>query len=621
MDNNRNMFLAVGLSAIFMLGWWKFVAEPQAKLQQQKAQAVAAQQHKAPQSQATVVAPPPGVTATSAAPMHLSRAAALKQSGPRIAIKTPTVDGSLRLKGARFDDLKLKHYHETTDPKSPEIDLLAPSGSSYPYFAEFGWSSTNPKMALPGSDTPWKQTKGGDLTPGHPVTLEWDNGQGLTFSRTISVDDEYMFTISDSVRETGGGKAVLYPYALVKRDGVPPHQSYQLLHEGFVGAANGSLQDATYKDFDKEDAQPKTFESTGGWLGITDKYWMAAILPPQKEAFNGTFRAMPYDGTKSYQANYSLGARTLTAGSTIAITHHLFAGAKVVDTLNTYEKNLGIERFDYAVDWGWFIILTKPLFYVLDHISRWVASFGITASFGLAIILATILLRAILYPLASTSFKSMGRMKKVQPQMEAIKKRYADDQQKQQQEMMELYKREKVNPISGCLPMLVQFPILFAFYKVQIVTIEMYHAPFWGWIHDLSAPDPTSFVNLFGLLPFTVPATLPGMLAPAAFLLHVGAWPLIMGMTQWIQFKMNPAPTDPVQAKMFAFMPLIFTFMFATFPSGLVIYYTWNNILSMAQQGWMMKREGVPIHLFENLKPPAWAQNLFGKLTGAKADK
>lgn len=617
MDNNRNMILAVALSAVFMLAWWKFIAEPQAKLQQQKAQAVAAQQHKAPESPNPTVAPPP-VTAP-ATPAHLPRAVALKQGGARIAIKTPKIDGSLRLKGARFDDLKLKGYHETVDPKSPEIDLLAPSGSEYPYFAQFGWSSTDPKLALPGSDTPWTLKRGTTLAPGHPVTLEWDNGQGLIFDRTISVDDQYMFTVSDSVRKTSPGKTVLYPFALVTRDGVPPHQTYQLLHEGFIGAANGSLQDATYKDFDKEDAKPKTFQSTGGWLGITDKYWMAAVIPPQKDAFNGAFRATPYGSTKSYQANFILGPHPLSQGGTVTVTEHLFAGAKVVDMLNTYGTTLGIDRFDYAVDWGWFIVLTKPLFWLLDHISRFVASLGITASFGLAIILATILLRAVLYPLASASFKSMGKMKKVQPQMEAIKKRYADDPQKQQQEMMELYKREKVNPVSGCLPMLIQFPILFAFYKVQIVTIEMYHAPFWGWIHDLSAPDPTSFVNLFGLLPFTVPATLPGILAPAAIVLHVGLWPLLMGMTQWVQFKMNPAPTDPVQAKMFAFMPLIFTVMFASFPSGLVIYYTWNNILSMAQQGWMMKREGVPIHLFENLKPPAWARAMFGKL--AKGEK
>ncbi len=612
MDQNRNLIVAVALSALFMLAWWVFIAEPQAKLQQQHARAVAAQQHKAKQQQQTQVPSPPAATvgvpppsSAQSTPVHLTRQEALKRSGPRIPIRTPTVDGSFLLKGARFDDLKLRHYHETVNPKSPEIDLLAPSGSPYPYFAQFGWTSNNPKLALPNTDTPWQLAKGSVLSPGHPIVLTWNNGQGLIFTRTISIDDKYMFTVTDRVTETAGGKTVLYPYALVVRDGLPPHETYHLLHEGFIGAANGKLQDPTYEDLGKKDAKPKSFESKGGWLGITDKYWMAALIPPQNVAFHGTFRATPYDSTKSYQANYSLPAKTLEPGGSITVTQHLFAGAKVVEILKTYENKLGIDRFDYAVDWGWFIVLTKPLFWVLDKISGYVGNFGV------AIILATILLRILLFPLSSASFKSMGKVKKLQPQVDAIKKRHPDDQKLQQQEMMELYKREKVNPVSGCLPMLIQFPILFAFYKVQIITIEMFHAPFFGWIQDLSAPDPTSFVNLFGLLPFSVPHTLPGLLAPVAFVLHVGAWPVIMGMTQWVQFKMNPAPTDPIQSKMFGLMPLIYTVMLAQFPSGLVIYYTWNNILSMAQQGYMMKKEGVPIHLFENLKPPAFVRNLF----------
>ncbi|GAA0549845.1 YidC/Oxa1 family membrane protein insertase [Rhizomicrobium palustre] len=599
MSDNRNMLVALALSALFMMGWWFLVGEPQAKLAQQKQQAQIALQEKQKKAGTTPVAPAaPGVGVAQSAPQALSREAALAAGGARIAVKTPTVDGSIQIKGARFDDLKLKKYRESVDPKSPEIDLLAPSGSKYPYFAQFGWSAPQ-GVAVPGDNTVWKVEGNSTLSPGKPVTLSWDNGHGLLFTRTVTIDDQYMFTITDSVKKTNGGGAVtLYPYALVVRDGLPQHQSYALLHEGFIGSAKGKLEDATYKDFDKEDAKPKAFDSTGGWLGITDKYWMAAVIPPQNDAFNGTFRATPYGAGKSYQANYLLSAKKLNAGGTVTVTHHFFAGAKVVNTLNAYEKDLGISRFDYAVDWGWFIALTKPLFWVLDHISRYVASFGITVSFGLAIILATIALRIILYPLANASFKSMGKMKKVQPQLEEIKKKYADDAQKQQQEMMELYKREKINPVSGCLPMLVQFPILFAFYKVQIVTIEMYHAPFWGWIKDLSAPDPTTYANLFGLLPYTVPTDLPFGLG---FLLHIGIWPVLMGITQWIQFKMNPAPTDPVQAKMFALMPVIFTAMFASFPAGLVIYYTWNNILSMAQQAYMMKREGVEIHLFKNL--------------------
>jgi YidC/Oxa1 family membrane protein insertase len=604
-DNNRNLIVAVALSALLLLGWQYFVAAPQMKLEQQRHALLAQQQKQKNPSAPQTIAPP---QATPASPIHLSRTAALKQSGPRIPIRTPTVDGSLLLRGARFDDLKLKAYHVTVDPKSPEIDLLAPSGSEYPYFAEFGWSSANSKIAVPGDETPWRLENGNVLSPGKPITLSWDNGQGLVFRRVISVDDKYMFTITDSVANGSGTRVQLYPYALAVRDGVPPHQTMSLLHEGFVGIADGKLQDPSYKDFDKDDKAPETFTSTGGWLGITDKYWMAALIPPQNEKYNGAFRAAPYNTTRSYQANYSLSGRTLEPGGTVTVSQRLFAGAKVVDILYNYEDKDGIEMFDYAVDWGWFFILTRPLFWVLDWFYR------LVGNFGLAIVLATVLIRLLLFPLANSQFKSMNKMKRLQPEMERIKKAHADDPQRQQQEMMELYKREKANPLLGCLPMLIQFPILFSFYKVMYVTIEMFHAPFVGWIRDLSAPDPTSFINLFGLLPFTVPQTLPGLLAPLAIVLHVGAWPVIMGITQWVQFKMNPAPGDPVQAKMFAFMPLIFTVMFATFPSGLVIYWTWNNLLSMAQQGYMMKREGVPIHLFENLKPPQFLRPWYDKI-------
>ena len=364
--------------------------------------------------------------------------------------------------------------------------------------------------------------------------------------------------------------------------------------------------DATYKDFKKDDKGPDNFASTGGWLGLTDKYWMAALVPPQGEKFNGTFRATPFGDGKSYQANYALAGRDIAPGATVSVTHHMFAGAKVVDTLRAYQKDLGIARFDLAVDWGWFIFLTQPLFWLLDILYRYLGNFG------LAIIVATVLIRLVLYPLANVSFKSMIKMKKVQPEMERLKKKCEGDQARLQQEMMELYKREKVNPVSGCLPMLVQIPILFSLYKVMFVTIEMYHAPFFGWIQDLSAADPTSYLNLFGLLPFSVPQSLPFGMNFIVFLLHVGIWPVLMGVTQWVQTKMNPAPTDPIQAKMFAYMPLIFTFMMAAFPAGLVIYWTWNNLLSVGQQYVMMRRENVPVHLFNNLRSYALVRRLIG---------
>lgn len=616
MDQNRNLFVAVALSALFMLGWWKFFAEPQQlKLEAQHKTQIAAQQKQTPKTDAaTSVAPPPGAPqapgALQAPSAGLSRAAALAQGGARVAIDTPTLKGSLLLKGARFDDLKLKNYHVTVDPKSPNIDLLAPTGSENPYFAEFGWTTTDKTVPVPGDATPWKLVGGSRLAPGAPITLSWDNGKGLVFTRTIAIDEQYLFTVTDSVKKTSAGTATLYPFALAVRDGKPKEDKHfvtYLLHEGFVGVGDGHLQDKTYKDYDKDDAQPLAFQSTGGWLGITDKYWMAAVIPPQNEAFSGEFQAKPWGSAKSYQSSYMLGARKLAAGGSVSVTHKLFAGAKVVTILRQYEKQQSIEMFDYATDWGWFWMFTRPLFWVLDNI------FKVVGNFGLAIILATILLRGILYPMANHQFKSMNKMKKLQPQMEAIKKKFADDAQRQQQETMELFKREKANPVAGCLPMLIQFPILFAFYKVQVVTIEMFHAPFLGWIKDLSAPDPTTYANLFGLLPYTVPDVLPFGLG---FLLHVGLWPIIMGATQWVQMKMNPAATDPMQQKMFALMPLIFTFMFATFPAGLVIYYTWNNLLSMAQQGYLMKRDGVEIHLFKNLAPPKAILALLGRGKG-----
>ncbi|MDE2162644.1 MAG: membrane protein insertase YidC [Alphaproteobacteria bacterium] len=596
MSDNRNLILAVGLSALVLMGWQYFVAAPQLKADQAH-QALLHQQEKKQQAAGNAPASVAAPTASSGEPSHLTRAEALKRSGARIRIQTPTVDGSLRLVGARFDDLRLRKYHDTVDPKSPEIDLLAPTGTAYPYFAEFGWTAANAKIAVPDDKTPWQIKSGSVLAPGKPVTLIWDNGQGLIFTRTISVDDQYMFTVSDSVTNKSSEKTTLYPYALVVRDGVPKHQTYWVLHEGFVGVADDKLQDPTYADFKDAGTPPKTFSSTGGWLGITDKYWMAALIPPQDAKFDGAYRATPYGGDKSYQANYSLPGHVLEPGQSTTVTQRLFAGAKVVDTLRGYEHTLGIARFDYAVDWGWFIFITQPLFWLLDKFYRYLGNFG------LAIILATVVIRLLLFPLANASFKSMSKMKKVQPEMERIKKLYADDQARQQQEMMELYKREKVNPLTGCLPMVVQIPILFSLYKVMFVTIEMYHAPFYGWIKDLSAPDPTSIINLFGLLPYHVPSFVPVFLS-------VGIWPILMGMTQWVQTKLNPAPGDPVQAKMFALMPVVMTFMFAAFPAGLVIYYTWNNLLSVTQQYVMMKRQGVPVHLFENLKPPAFIRRL-----------
>ena len=591
--NNKNLIAAFALSALVLFGWQWFVAMPQMRAEQAH-QAALAHQEKTQTPVAAPGAPGPGLPGGTTA--HMSRDAALKAEGARVAIDTPMLDGSIALKGAKLDDLRLKKYRETTDPKSPEIVLLAPKSTDFPYYAAFGWIGSGSASAVPGDQTVWTQTGEGTLSPGHPVTLNWDNGHGLIFTRVIAIDDKYMFQIADSVANKSGAAATLYPFAYVAREGVPKATTSYILHQGFVGVADGKEVDGKYDDF-KDPATPaKEFSSTGGWVGITDKYWMAAVVPPQGEAYSGAYRGTDVNpSTKAYQAYYRLGARTIAPGTSVSVSHNLFAGAKVVDILRGYESSQGITGFDKAVDWGTFWFITQPLFWLLDVFYKFIGNFGI------AILMLTVAVKLLFFPLANTSFKSMSRMKKVQPEMERLKKLHADDPQKQQMAIMEMYKREKVNPLTGCLPMLIQIPVFFSLYKVLYVTIEMRQAPFYGWIHDLSAPDPTSIINLFGLLPFDPLAVLPGFLA----ILSIGIWPILMGMTQFVQTKLNPAPSDPVQARMFALMPVIFAFMFATFPAGLVIYYTWNNLLTIAQQWFIMHKEGVEIHLFENLKPKA----------------
>jgi YidC/Oxa1 family membrane protein insertase len=581
MSENRNLLIAVLLSAAVLFGWQYFVAMP--KLQSEKAQQAAAKVHTAEQA-APSSAPLPEVAATQHA---LSRVEALKQSGARVKIDTPTLDGSLTLNGARFDDLRLKKYRETVDPASPEIVLFAPEGTEHPYFAYTGWlPAPGSSTKVPGDTTPWKETQGGALSPGHPVTLEWNNGQGLVFTRLIAVDDKYMFTITDSVRNGGTKPTTLFPFASVVRKGIAKEQHYWVLHEGFVGVADGSAKYTKYDDL--KPGENQAYDSTGGWMGITDKYWMAAAIPAQDQKFSGEYRVSGNDAAKVYLSDYRLGARSVEPGASVRVENHLFAGAKVVDIVRGYEDKLGIEKFDLAIDWGWFWFFTKPIFWLLDIFYRWIGNFGV------AILLLTVAIKLLFFPLADASYRSMGRMKKLQPEMEKIKARFAEDRVRQQQEMMELYKREKVNPVGSCLPMLLQIPVFFSLYKVLFVTIEMRHAPFFGWIHDLSAPDPTSLLNLFGLLPYGIPLWIPAFLS-------IGIWPIIMGGTQWVTMKLNPAPADPVQAQMFTFMPLVFTFMMATFPAGLIIYWTWNNILTGIQQYVVMRRQGVEIHLFENL--------------------
>ena len=606
MTDNKNTILAIVLSALVLLGWQYFFAAPQEKARQEQLQLQAQQQKqnvptpdqsKPAQPQAQSQVPGQANAPSSAAPVD--RRAALANS-PRVPIVTDTLQGTIALKGGRIDDLALVKFRETTDPKSPPIVLLSPSGTGDPFYAEFGWTgAAGANVKLPTSETVWKQVGSGGLGVGHPVTLTYDNGEGLEFRRTIAVDDKYLFTIKDDVSNKGESPVTLFPYALISRHGIPPTAGYYVLHEGLIGVLGESgLQEFTYKNI--EDKKSVTWDVTNGWLGITDKYWAATLLPDTSARLKARFSTSMLGTVRTFQTDYLLDAQTIGPGATASTNARLFAGAKEVSIVGInfpfvgiggYNKALGLNHFDLLIDWGWFYFITKPMFLVMDFFFR------LLGNFGLAILMVTVLVKVVFFPLANKSYASMAKMKAVQPQMMALRERFADDKAKQQQELMELYKREKINPLAGCLPIVIQIPVFFSLYKVLFVTIEMRHAPFFGWIHDLSAQDPTNIFNLFGLIPVD-PTILP-LIGP---FLHMGIWPIIMGITMWAQMKLNPAPPDPTQAMIFNWMPLMFTFMLANFPAGLVIYWAWNNLLSVVQQSVIMRKHGAKIELFDNIK-------------------
>jgi len=614
-DQNNLMF-AVALSILVLMGWQYFFARPEIEHQQAKQefnrQLEAQNKGKTSSESPPNVANAPSVSTPETAPkvgQHpesaKSREEILKSSA-RIKVETPSLQGSIDLKGGRIDDLSLVKYHETVDPKSPIVTLLSPTGSADPYFAEFGWvAQSGSSIKVPDSNTPWTIESGTTLTAETPVTLVWDNGEGLVFRRTISVDKDYMFKIVDEVENKTKADVTLLPYARVHRSGNPPAHVYSVLHEGLVGiSGEHGLIEETYASAAKEGV-PKTFENvTGGWLGITDKYWATALVPDQHEPYRAMYSALKAHGPAgkdSFQADYLRGALTISPGMRKGVEGHLFAGAKQASLIDGYENALGILRFDRMIDWGWFYFITRPLFRLMEFIN------GIVHNFGITILILTVLVKAAFYPLANKQYESMARMKKMQPEMQRIKEQYKDDTQRQQKEIFELYKKEKINPLAGCWPILLQIPVFFALYKVLFVTIDMRHAPFFGWIHDLSAPDPTSIFNLFGLLPFDSPA-----------FLHIGIWPLIMGITMWMQMQLNPPQPDPIQQQIFQWMPVMFTFMLASFPAGLVIYWAWSNTLSIAQQLRINMKNGADIHLFDNLKRTfAPLLRLFGAGGGA----
>ncbi len=595
MENNRNFILAIALSLAVLIGWQFLYMGPAQKARQQaietarqaqQSQSVKTEAQQAPGSQA--LSPSPAVQVPSAPVSALASREAAVSSSPRVKIDSPALIGSINLKGGRIDDLVLRNYTVSVDPDSPKVELLSPSGSPHPYFAYTGWLPNEPGLAVPTENTLWRQEGAGSLTAISPVELRWDNGAGLIFHRKISVDSNYMFTIFDEVENKSGKPVELWPWGQVARLYEPEKLlGYSVLHEGLIGVLGQTgLKELTYvnalKAFDPvKNGAKDTYSDKGGWLGFTDQYWAAVFIPDQSKSYEAS---MFGNEQKHFYANLRQNSITVQPGQTEGVSNRLFAGAKEVGLLEQYTVDSGIDRLNLLVDWGWFAFITEPMFHLMNFFYKLIGNFGV------AILLTTVVVKLLFFPLANKSFESMSKMKKLQPELKKLQERFKDDKQRQQQAMMMLYKKEKVNPMAGCLPIVIQIPVFFSLYKVLLVSIEMRHAPFFGWINDLAAPDPTTVFNLFGLIPWTPPQYL-----------MLGALPLIMGISMWVQMRLNPAPPDPVQQRIFAWMPVVFTFMLARFPAGLVLYWTWNNILSFAQQALIMKRQGVDIDILHNV--------------------
>ncbi|HEY0051807.1 MAG TPA: membrane protein insertase YidC [Caulobacteraceae bacterium] len=579
-DNARNTIFFVLITAAILIGYQMLVLQPAARQRAEQQRVAAA----ATDANATVGRPDDAAAPVS---QYVDRAQAAAAS-PRTPIATPSLRGSIALRGGRIDDLYLTRYRETLAANSPPVELFRPQGAEHAYFSQTGWLGDN-VPGLPRADTLWTLQSGAGLAPGRPVVLTYDNGAGLRFTRTISVDDQYMFTIADAVTNAGTAAVQLRPFGSVQRQGLPSDiGSNMILHEGAVGALSNpdrpgrfELELHKYKDWGKKGTIQQ--ESVGGWLGVTDKYWMAALIPAQQERISAEFRVRDRETANVHMANMTGAPRLIQPGQTTVSTTRLFAGAKRNEVLSGYQSSLSIPRFDDAIDWGMFWFLTKPIFMLVEWF------YGLVGNFGVAILLLTVVVKLALFPLANKAYESMSKMKNLQPKMEEIKARHKDDQAKLQQETMALYQREKINPLAGCLPILVQIPVFYALYKVLFVTIEMRHAPFFGWITDLSARDPSTIWTLFGAIPWD-PATAPMIGGLLNGPLHLGVLPLFYGLTMWLQQAMNPPAPDPVQRQIFAFMPFIFTFIMAPFAVGLLIYWCWNNILSILQQYLIMRR-------------------------------
>lgn len=588
-DQNKNLILATALSFIVIMLW--FVLFPAPDAPPQPPAEVAGQTSDATETVPGIATVPGAADGTPTADTQDTDAAE-PADAPRIAIDTPSLKGSLSLQGGRIDRLSLKNYHETIDPDSNIVELLSPIGSDAPYYALFGWApgaGLAPDL-VPGANTLWQAENGATLTPDTPVTLTWDNGAGLTFTREISIDDKFMFSVEQTVTNAGDAPVSLAPYGILARHGLPDDlKSFFILHEGGIQMADGQLTETKYKKFAPiNDARTVPVEETG-WIGMTDQYWMTTLIPRDTGGFNvTTLRDARRD---IYQTTARMPTQTVAAGASASTRLDVFAGAKEWSTIRHYQNNEGVDRFVDSIDWGWFFFLTKPIFAVLHYLNN------LIGNMGWAIIGLTLMIKALLLPLAYKSYVSMARMKELQPQMEQLKEEADGDKQKLQKGMMELYKKEKVNPASGCLPILLQIPIFFSLYKVIFVTLELRHAPWVGWIQDLSAPDPSSILNLFGLLPYAAP----GPESPLA-IISLGVLPILLGVSMWLQQKLNPTPTDATQKMIFAWMPWVFMFMLGRFASGLVIYWIANNTITFTQQYAIMRSQGYKPNVFGNIR-------------------
>ena len=595
-DQNKNLILATALSFLVILVWFVLFPPPDPTIDPN---ATAVSEQAGDATGTGMALTPPPATGDAALPGEGTAVSAVTQAAPRLRIETPELEGSISLVGGRIDDLWLRGYFETLEDDSPIVRLLAPVGSDDPYYALYGWAPGGDLGfdQVPGANTEWAVEAGDVLTPETPVTLVWDNGAGLIFRRTIAIDANFMFSVTQSVENTGAGAVRLAPYGIVARHGLPDDlQNFFILHEGVVRKVDGQLDEISYDNvtdlnfIQREAAAAEVMDvTTNGWIGFTDKYWMTTLIPGANQPFSSVTKHVA--AADIYQTEARLPAMTVEAGQTAEVTTRLFAGAKEWETIRAYQDEGGIDRFIDSIDWGWFYFLTKPMFWLLHTLNVMIGNMG------LAIIALTVVVKAALFPLAYKSYASMARMRELQPQMEKIKERVGDDRQKMQQEMMDLYKREKVNPASGCLPILLQIPIFFSLYKVIFVTLELRHAPFFGWLNDLSMPDPSSIMNLFGLLPWDAPE-------PTSFLalIFIGILPILLGISMWLQQKLNPQPTDPTQAAIFAWLPWVFMFMLGGFASGLLIYWIANNTITFMQQYIIMKRHGYTPDLFGNIR-------------------